>query len=210
MAAIVAYASEAIGGDEGVHLQVDLNSGLMRGARQVASPNCDPRPSGVEAELIVVHGISLPPGEFGGPWIDRLFTNSLPPDIHPYFAEIAGLRVSAHLVVARDGGLTQFVKFTERAWHAGESRHNGRPACNDFSIGVELEGVDTIPYEAAQYETLAEVVAALCDAYPRLSPDRLVGHSDVSPGRKTDPGPAFDWERAHRCIGAACAAHVRR
>jgi AmpD protein len=210
MRAIVAYASRAIGGDEGVHLQVDLNSGLMQGARQVVSPNCDARPGGVEAELIVVHGISLPPGEFGGPWIDRLFTNSLPPDMHPYFAEIGELRVSAHLVVARDGGLVQFVKFSERAWHAGESRYNGRPACNDFSIGVELEGVDTIPYEAAQYDTLAEVVAALCDAYPRLSPDRLVGHSDVSPGRKTDPGPAFDWERAHRCIGAACAAHVRR
>jgi AmpD protein len=210
MRAIVAYASEGIGADEDVHLQVDLESGLMQSTRQVASPNCDARPSGVEAELIVVHGISLPPGEFGGPWIDRLFTNSLPPDMHPYFAEIRELRVSAHMVVARDGGLTQYVRFTDRAWHAGESRYNGRVACNDFSIGVELEGVDTIAYEAAQYDTLAEVVAALCDAYPRLSPDRLVGHSDISPGRKTDPGPAFDWERAHRCIAAACASPLRR
>jgi AmpD protein len=210
MRAIVAYASEGIGADEDVHLQVDLESGLMQSTRQVASPNCDARPSGVEAELIVVHGISLPPGEFGGPWIDRLFTNSLPPDMHPYFAEIGELRVSAHMVVARDGGLTQYVRFTDRAWHAGESRYNGRVACNDFSIGVELEGVDTIAYEAAQYDTLAEVVAALCDAYPRLSPDRLVGHSDISPGRKTDPGPAFDWERAHRCIAAACASPLRR
>jgi AmpD protein len=210
MRAIVAYASEGIGGDEDVHLQVDLESGLMQSTRQVASPNCDARPSGAEAELIVVHGISLPPGEFGGPWIDRLFTNSLPPDMHPYFAEIRELRVSAHMVVARDGGLTQYVRFTDRAWHAGESRYNGRVACNDFSIGVELEGVDTIAYEAAQYDTLAEVVAALCDAYPRLSPDRLVGHSDISPGRKTDPGPAFDWERAHRCIAAACASPLRR
>jgi N-acetyl-anhydromuramoyl-L-alanine amidase len=209
MGGIVAYASEAIGGDEGVHLQVDLNSGLMLGAKQVASPNCDARPSGVEAELIVVHGISLPPGEFGGPWIDRLFTNSLPPDIHPYFAEIVALRVSAHLVVSRDGGLTQFVKFNERAWHAGESRYDGRTACNDFSIGVELEGADTVPYEAAQYDTLAEVVGALCDAYPRLSRDRLVGHSDISPGRKTDPGPAFDWQRAHRSIAVACGARLR-
>jgi len=209
MGAIVAYATGGFGGAEGVHLQVDLENGLMRNARQVVSPNCDARPAGAEAELIVVHGISLPPGEFGGPWIERLFTNSLPLDMHPYFAEIGELRVSSHLLVARDGGLTQFVRFADRAWHAGQSCYNGRVACNDFSIGVELEGVDTIPYEAAQYDTLAEVVAALCDAYPRLSPDRVVGHSDISPGRKTDPGPAFDWERASRCIAAACRALSR-
>ena len=191
-------------------MQVDLESGLMRNARQVASPNHDARPEGVEAELIVVHGISLPPGEFGGPWIERLFMNTLPLDMHPYFAEIGELRVSSHLLVARDGGLTQFVKFTDRAWHAGQSSYHGRPACNDFSIGVELEGLDTLAYEEAQYDALAEVVAALCDAYPRLSPERLVGHSDISPGRKTDPGPAFDWERARRCIGAACRAPARR
>ena len=191
-------------------MQVDLESGLMRNARQVASPNYDARPDGAEAELIVVHGISLPPGEFGGPWIERLFMNTLPLDVHPYFAEIGELRVSSHLLVARDGALTQFVKFTDRAWHAGQSSYHGRAACNDFSIGVELEGLDTLAYEDAQYDTLAEVVAALCDAYPRLSPERLVGHSDISPGRKTDPGPAFDWERARRGIGAACAAPVRR
>lgn len=193
-----------IGGGKDATLQVDLESGLISGARQCASPNFDARPTGVEAELIVVHGISLPPGEFGGPWIERLFENSLPKDLHPYFAEIGELRVSSHLLVGRDGALTQFVKFTDRAWHAGPSSYNGRAACNDFSIGVELEGVDTLAYEAAQYDTLAQVVAALCDAYPRLSPDRLVGHSDISPGRKTDPGPAFDWQRARRCIGAAC------
>jgi AmpD protein len=203
MGAIVAYANGVIGSDEDGPLQVDLDSGLMRGARQVASPNCDARPLGMEADLIVVHGISLPPGEFGGPWIERFFTNSLPLEKHAYFAEIGELRVSSHLLVARDGGLTQFVNFSDRAWHAGQSRYHGRVACNDFSIGVELEGVDTIPYEAAQYDTLAEVVAALCDAYPRLSRDRVVGHSDISPGRKTDPGPAFDWQRAHRCIAAA-------
>lgn len=191
-------------------MQVDLESGLMRSARQVASPNYDARPPGVEADLIVVHGISLPPGEFGGPWIERLFMNTLPLDMHPYFAEIGALRVSSHLLVARDGGLTQFVKFTDRAWHAGQSSYEGRPACNDFSIGVELEGVDTQDYEAAQYDTLAAVVAALCDAYPRLSADRVVGHSDISPGRKTDPGPAFDWERARRSIGAACRSSARR
>jgi N-acetyl-anhydromuramoyl-L-alanine amidase len=186
-------------------LQVDLESGLMRGVRQLASPNCDRRPPGVEAELIVVHGISLPPGEFGGPWIDRLFTNALPTEVHPYFAEVASLRVSSHLCIRRDGAVTQYVKFTERAWHAGESCYNGRDACNDFSIGVELEGSDTSAYDASQYQALADVIAALCAAYPRLAPARIVGHSDISPGRKTDPGPAFDWPTARRLIDAACA-----
>jgi AmpD protein len=210
MRAIVAYASGAIGHGKDEPLQVDLESGLMRDTRQVASPNFDARPPGVEADLIVVHGISLPPGEFGGPWIERLFMNTLPCDLHPYFAEIGELRVSSHLLVARDGNLTQFVKFTERAWHAGQSNYKGRTACNDFSIGVELEGSDSIAYEAAQYTALAAAVAALCDAYPRLSPDRLVGHSEISPGRKTDPGPAFDWERARRCVAAACGPSRRR
>ena len=184
-------------------MQVDPKSGLIRGVRQIASPNHDARPAGVEADLIVVHGISLPPGEFGGPWIDRLFTNSLPADGHPYFAEVGSLRVSSHVVVARDGAVTQYVGFTERAWHAGKSRYRGREACNDFSVGVELEGTDTLPYEPAQYAALAEVVAALCAAYRRLSPDRVVGHSDIAPGRKTDPGPAFDWPRARRLITEA-------
>jgi AmpD protein len=187
-----------------VNLQVDLATGLMRGAKQIASPNYDARPAGVEADLIVIHGISLPPGEFGGPWIERLFTNALPAEIHPYFAEVAPLRVSSHLVVQRDGALTQYVSFADRAWHAGQSNYQGRAACNDFSVGVELEGTDTLPYEATQYEALAAVVAALCAAYPRLSADRLVGHSDIAPGRKTDPGPAFDWPRARVLIGAAC------
>jgi AmpD protein len=187
-------------------MQVDLKSGLMRGVRQIASPNHDPRPAGVDADLIVVHGISLPPGEFGGPWIDRLFTNSLPAQAHPYFAEVNSLRVSSHLVVMRDGAVTQYVKFTERAWHAGKSVYRGRDACNDFSVGVELEGTDTLPYEAAQYSALAEVVAALLAAYPRLSADRLTGHSDIAPGRKTDPGPAFDWPLARRLIGDASSA----
>jgi AmpD protein len=191
-------------------LQVDSKTGLMREARQVASPNCDSRPSGVEADLIVIHGISLPPGEFGGPWIERLFTNSLPAQIHPYFAEVAALRVSSHLVVQRDGALTQYVSFADRAWHAGQSSYEGREACNDFSVGVELEGADTLPYEATQYDVLAEAVAALCAAYPRLSAQRLVGHSDIAPGRKTDPGPAFDWPRARRLIASACRGQARR
>ena len=186
-------------------MQVDLDSARMRGATYIASPNFDSRPAGVEADLIVVHGISLPPDEFGGPWIDRLFTNTLPAEVHPYFAQIASLRVSSHLVIRRDGALTQFVKFTDRAWHAGESLYEGRQACNDFSIGVEMEGADTIAYEEAQYAALADAIAALCAAYPRLSPARLVGHSDIAPGRKTDPGPAFDWPRARRLIDAACA-----
>lgn len=190
---------------EGVQLQVDLDSGLMRGVRYVASPNYDSRPSGVEAELIVVHGISLPPGEFGGPWIDHLFNNTLPPEVHPYFAEIAALRVSTHIFIRRDGALTQYVKFTDRAWHAGRSSYCGREACNDFSIGIELEGTDTLAYDPLQYQALAGVVAALCAAYPRLAPARLVGHSDISPGRKTDPGPAFDWPQARRLITGACA-----
>ncbi len=185
-------------------MQVDVANGLMRGAVQLASPNCDARPPGVEAELIVVHGISLPPGEFGGPWIDRLFTNTLPVDAHPYFAEIGPLRVSSHLVVRRNGAVAQYVKFTERAWHAGRSCFNGREACNDFSIGIELEGTDTLAYEAVQYRQLARAVAALCAAYPRLSPDRIVGHSDIAPDRKTDPGPAFDWPHARALIARAC------
>ncbi|MGB6307644.1 MAG: 1,6-anhydro-N-acetylmuramyl-L-alanine amidase AmpD [Steroidobacteraceae bacterium] len=187
-------------------MEVDPDSGLIRGARQIVSPNYDSRPAGVQPDLIVVHGISLPPGEYGGPWIDRLFTNTLPADVHPYFAEIAALRVSSHVVVTRDGAVTQYVPFTQRAWHAGKSIYRGREACNDFSVGVELEGADTQPYEDAQYRTLAELVAALCRALPGLSPARIVGHSDVAPGRKTDPGPAFDWLRARRLIGAATSA----
>jgi AmpD protein len=197
-------------GSQDMDLQVDLETGLMRGARQIASPNHDSRPAGVEADLIVIHGISLPPGEFGGPWIDRLFTNDLPADIHPYFTEVASMRVSSHLVVQRDGAVTQYVSFTDRAWHAGQSVYQGREACNDFSVGVELEGTDALAYEAAQYDTLAQVVAALCIAYPRLSPSRLVGHSDIAPGRKTDPGAAFDWPRARRLIAAACNPAPRR
>jgi N-acetyl-anhydromuramoyl-L-alanine amidase len=187
-------------------MEVDPDSGLLEGARHVPSPNFDERPLGMAADLIVVHGISLPPGEFGGPWIDRLFTNLLPTDAHPFFAEIEGLKVSSHLCVRRDGSVTQYVKFHERAWHAGQSSWQGRTGCNDFSIGVELEGADTVPYDPRQYTALAEVVAALCRAYPALSPERLVGHNEVAPGRKTDPGPAFDWVHARRLIAASCGA----
>jgi AmpD protein len=144
-------------------------------------------------DLIVVHGISLPPGEFGGPWIDALFTNTLPPDAHPYFAQVASLRVSAHALVRRDGEVVQYVPFHRRAWHAGQSSWMGRERCNDFSIGIELEGTDARVYEPAQYASLAGLIGVLCRAYGTLSPDRIVGHSDVAPGRKSDPGIAFDW-----------------
>jgi N-acetyl-anhydromuramoyl-L-alanine amidase len=180
--------------DAGVR-HIDPATGLLEGAICLPSPNCDDRPGGAVAELIVVHGISLPPGQFGGPWIERLFTNSLDPAAHPYFATIAGLRVSAHLLIRRDGGCLQFVPFQRRAWHAGVSSWRGRERCNDFSIGIELEGADDRPYEDAQYEMLASACAALLAAYPALSHDAIVGHEDIAPGRKTDPGPAFDWPR---------------
>lgn len=179
---------------------VDPVSGLVEPARQVPSPNCDDRPPGRTPELVVVHGISLPPGEFGGPWIEALFSNALPAGVHPYFDAIQGLRVSAHLLIRRDGELVQFVPCHRRAWHAGASSWRGREACNDFSIGIELEGTDASPYEDRQYAVLAAVIAALCRAYPALTPAAVAGHSDVAPGRKTDPGIAFDWPRLHALL----------
>ena len=179
---------------------VDVERGELLLARQVVSPNCDERPPGEGVDLVVVHGISLPPGEFGGPWIDQLFTNTLPPDAHPYFAEVAPLRVSSHLLVRRDGEVVQYVPFSRRAWHAGVSSWQGRERCNDYSIGIELEGADTVPYESTQYAMLARVIVALCRAYPSITPERIVGHSDVAPGRKTDPGPAFDWPRLRSIV----------
>ncbi len=172
----------------------------MSAARQVDSPNHDDRPAGAAPELILIHSISLPPGEFGGPWIDRLFTNRLDPAAHPYFAGIAGLEVSAHLLVRRDGELVQYVPFDRRAWHAGESCWRGRSRCNDFSIGIELEGTDCGDFTAAQYRRLAAVIRALCRAYPTLSPGRLATHSEIAPGRKTDPGPGFDRARLERLL----------
>jgi N-acetyl-anhydromuramoyl-L-alanine amidase len=182
---------------------IDTGSGLIRGVRQVLSPHCDERPSSAIPELIVVHNISLPPGEFGGPWIERLFTGNLPADAHPYFATMPPGRVSAHLLVRRDGQVVQFVPFGARAWHAGVSSWRGRAACNDFSIGIELEGVDDAPYEAVQYTQLAALIAALCRAYPALAAERVVGHNDIAPGRKTDPGAAFDWSRLRSLVALA-------
>jgi N-acetyl-anhydromuramoyl-L-alanine amidase len=183
--------------------------GLLSGVRRVDSPNRDARPGGLVPELIVVHGISLPPGTFGGPWIDRLFQNLLPAEEHPYFETIQHLRVSSHVLVARDGTLTQYVPFDERAWHAGNSYWRGRSACNDFSVGVELEGTDEEPYDDRQYEALADVVAALQRAYPSLAEGWIAGHSDIAPGRKTDPGPAFDWRRLEQAVRTRGAAFQR-
>jgi AmpD protein len=181
-------------------LQVEPATGLLARARQVLSPHCDARPTGAVAELIVVHGISLPAGEFGGPWIDHLFAGDLSPDAHPSLREVSALRVSAHAVIRRDGTITQYVPFGMRAWHAGHSEYRGRSACNDFSIGIELEGTDTIPYTDAQYESLTALVRALLATYSTLSAERITGHSDIAPGRKTDPGPAFDWTRLRHLL----------
>jgi len=184
------------------HMNVDrinhvdhIESGWLATARHVPSPNCDDRPAGVEPTLIVVHGISLPPDEFGGPYIDQLFTNQLNWHAHPYFRQIEGIRVSSHVLIRRDGEVVQYVPFERRAWHAGVSSYQGRERCNDFSIGIELEGADHLAYEPAQYRELARVITTLCRAYPSLSRQHIVGHSDVAPGRKTDPGETFDWPR---------------
>ena len=166
--------------------------GWLGSARRIPSPNCDERPAGCVVELIVVHAISLPPGEFGGGGIIDLFTNRLDPAAHPYYATIADLRVSTHFLIRRDGDLIQFVPSVRRAWHAGESSWKGRTRCNDFSIGIELEGTDDTAFEDPQYSRLAALTRALRARY-RI--EDLAGHSDVAPGRKTDPGPYFDWQR---------------
>jgi N-acetyl-anhydromuramoyl-L-alanine amidase len=184
-------------------VRVDIRRGLLEGVRRVDSPNCDERPAGTPIELLVVHGISLPPGEFGGAWIDALFTNTLDPAAHPYFRQIQGLRVSSHLLIGRDGALTQYVPFHRRAWHAGRSCYAGREACNDYSIGIELEGADDLPYAPVQYVVLAQVSAALMRAYPGITPERIVGHCDIAPGRKTDPGACFEWGRLRALLAGA-------
>lgn len=179
--------------------QVD-GLGWLEGIQRIPSPNWDERPAGEATSLLVVHNISLPPGEFGGPGVAELFTNRLDPAAHPYYRSIHGQRVSAHFFVRRDGALIQFVPCSKRAWHAGASSWKGRPRCNDFSIGVELEGTDDLPYTDLQYERLAALIVCLRRAYPDLVD--LAGHADIAPGRKTDPGPHFDWERLRSSFAA--------
>ncbi|HVY05001.1 MAG TPA: 1,6-anhydro-N-acetylmuramyl-L-alanine amidase AmpD [Burkholderiales bacterium] len=176
--------------------------GMLPAARHVPSPNFDDRPDGVAIDLLVIHNISLPPAQFGGPGIVELFTNCLDPDAHPYYRQIADARVSSHFLVRRDGEIIQFVACGRRAWHAGQSHWKGRTRCNDFSIGIELEGTDDQAFTDVQYDMLARLAASLRRAYPTIE---CAGHSDIAvpPGRKTDPGPHFDWNRFRAMLGQA-------
>lgn len=177
-------------------------NGWLACARPVPSPNFNERPTEATPELIVIHGISLPPGEYGGPHIEALFTNQLNPADHAYFSEVAHLTVSAHFLIRRDGAIVQFVSTEHRAWHAGESCWERRSNCNDFSIGIEVEGCDEERYERLQYRALAHLIRAVRNQYPAIQHDAIVGHSDIAPTRKTDPGPAFDWLQLKQLLGA--------
>jgi N-acetyl-anhydromuramoyl-L-alanine amidase len=176
------------------HVHVTQDHWLSRATR-LESPNCNDRADPCDVDLVVVHGISLPPGQFGGRFVHDLFLNRLDTAAHPALADLADLRVSAHLFIDRRGSVTQFVPFHRRAWHAGVSAWRGRPGCNDYAIGIELEGSDDLPYTGSQYRRLRQVLEALMARYPRLSPEAMVGHCEVAPGRKTDPGPGFCWRR---------------
>ena len=182
------------------YYKVAPKTGLIEGGRFIPSPNFDARPKGDEPDLIVVHSISLPPNHFGGSAITQLFTNKLDPAEDPYFAQIKDLKVSAHALIRRDGEVVQYVPFHQRAWHAGVSSFGGRDACNDFSIGIELEGTDTTGYTASQYQSLARLIKGLWLAYPSLQDRNVVGHCDIAPGRKTDPGPYFMWDSLNRML----------
>lgn len=183
--------------------EVDSKTGLLKAVDFIESPNHDLRPDGEQPSLIVVHGISLPPSKFGGEGVTQLFTNTLDPHEHPYYEAIHQLRVSAHALIRRDGSIIQYVPFHKRAWHAGVSEFCGREKCNDFSIGIELEGTDDMPYTASQYHALADLIKALWVAYPALHEKQVVGHSDIAPGRKTDPGDYFIWESLQRLLESA-------
>ena len=172
-----------------------IRAGWLDGATRCPSPNCNVRPDPADISLLVIHNISLPPGEYGNGCVSEFFCNALDCDAHPYFDEIRDMEVSAHLLVERDGSVTQFVSLDERAWHAGASEFCGRSNCNDFSIGIELEGCDTEAYTDAQYKSLAAITGEIMRSYPGITRDRIAGHADIAPGRKTDPGPAFDWDR---------------
>lgn len=179
---------------------IDEQGKWLHNVNKVLSPNYDQRPQGVSIDLLVLHSISLPPGEFGGNFIDRLFTNCLDPDDHPCFKEIASSRVSAHILIDRQGVLTQYVPFNCRAWHAGRSEFRGRKHCNDYSIGIELEGCDNKEFTQAQYQALAELTTAITDYWPAITKDRIVGHCHIAPDRKTDPGPLFNWDNFYQLL----------
>jgi len=174
----------------------------LKNITHVPSPNCDDRTDSDDISLLVIHCISLPPAQFGHKYINQLFCNQLNANDHPYFEQIHQLKVSAHLLICRDGNCIQYVPFNKRAWHAGVSSYKGRERCNDFSIGIELEGTEDIAYTNQQYKRLALVIKALLKTYPTLSIDRITGHSDIAPGRKTDPGHSFDWEKLHTLLHA--------
>lgn len=178
--------------------QLNPHTYLINPARYIFSPNFNERPLGTAISLLVIHGISLPAGEFDTPYIDALFTNTLDILQNTSFTALKDLKVSAHLLIKRVGEVIQYVPLDKRAWHAGESQFAGRSNCNDFSIGIELEGTDTTPYTALQYKKLVEITRVLMHYYPLITPERIVGHCDIAPGRKTDPGPAFDWEYFRR------------
>lgn len=177
------------------------SDGWLQPVTYCPSPNYNARPDASDISLLVIHNISLPPEQFGGGFVQQFFCNQLPVDADPYFAQIAALKVSAHCLIDREGQMTQFVSLAERAWHAGASNHAGRSNCNDFSIGIELEGSDHIPYHQAQYFMLAKLTGLLQQRYPQITAERIVGHSDIAPGRKTDPGPAFDWHYFFQLLG---------
>jgi AmpD protein len=175
-------------------LKINPDTHLLESVSHRLTPHCDERPQDMDIDLIVIHGISLPPGEFGSPNIEQFFCGELAMDSHPYFKTIAHLRVSSHVLIKRDGVIVQFVPFNKRAWHAGASSFQGRLACNDFSIGIELEGTDELAYETIQYEQLARIIKSLMQTYPTIKANHVLGHEHIAPGRKTDPGPAFNWE----------------
>lgn len=178
-------------------MQLDHATGWVAGVTHCPSPNFNARPDGEAVSLLVIHNISLPPGQFGTGKVQAFFQNRLPVAEHPFFEEIKDLRVSAHFFIERDGKVTQFVSCLDRAWHAGVSCFDGREGCNDFSLGIELEGTDQLPYTDAQYTALQQLTRQLQAAWPAIDQRRIRGHSDIAPGRKTDPGPAFDWARYH-------------
>ncbi|MFY0676173.1 MAG: 1,6-anhydro-N-acetylmuramyl-L-alanine amidase AmpD [Neptuniibacter sp.] len=167
----------------------------LDGVEIVPSPNCNERPDTEDVSLLVIHNISLPPRKYGGGYVQKFFQNQLPVADDPYFAEISDLQVSAHFLIERDGAVTQFVPLTQRAWHAGISTFSCRENCNDFSVGIELEGCDEEPFSDEQYRSLCVLTEKIRSVYPAITSERIVGHSDIAPGRKTDPGPCFDWQR---------------